>query len=376
MKQKFTLLLLVGMLLVPAILNAQSPYIYKVYDFQPAPGQFVNVLPQYKTGDTKEDMITYVENYISGTESFDVSLGAYGGYIIFGFDHPILNVKGENDFRILGNAHSGSSEPGIVMVSFDANQNGIPDDEWYELAGSEYYKGETIKNYQITYYKPSGNSPTPDPNDSTISDMYYIRWTDNQGGEGYVPKNVFHTQCYWAEWLENETLTFAGTKLADNYYLDGDIYKFNTYDWGYVDNLPNAEDAGLFNIEWAIDGNGNPASLDEIHFIKVYTAVNQYCGRVGESSTEISGAIDLHPTATHINDIEIASSFSLLQNPVTDRWILTSEKQQQLTVYNMQGKQVDTFTIHEGTNRIPCSLASGFYILKAENAKPIKFIKK
>ena len=65
------------------------------------------------------------------------------------FDHTVINVKGKKDFMILGNSFysdlpeyqekkGGSCEPGIVMVSFDTNQNGLPDDEWYELAGSEY----------------------------------------------------------------------------------------------------------------------------------------------------------------------------------------------------------------------------------------------
>ncbi len=73
--------------------------------------------------------------------------------------------KDKKTFRVLGNAFysdlpefedkkGGSCEPGIVEVSFDTNQNGLPDDEWYELAGSEYYKPETVKEYSITYRKP------------------------------------------------------------------------------------------------------------------------------------------------------------------------------------------------------------------------------
>lgn len=45
----------------------------------------------------------------------------------------------------------------IVMVSYDTNMNGKPDDEWYELAGSEYYKPTTIHNYSITYTRPDPN---------------------------------------------------------------------------------------------------------------------------------------------------------------------------------------------------------------------------
>ena len=33
-----------------------------------------------------------------------ISLGGYGGYVIFGFDHTVINVKGKKDFMILGNS--------------------------------------------------------------------------------------------------------------------------------------------------------------------------------------------------------------------------------------------------------------------------------
>lgn len=33
-----------------------------------------------------------------------ISLGSYGGYVIFGFDHTVINVQGQKDFRVLGNA--------------------------------------------------------------------------------------------------------------------------------------------------------------------------------------------------------------------------------------------------------------------------------
>ena len=122
---------------------AYDRYITKVYEFCPAPGQFVNLLPKYEEGDTEETMIKKVEECISGKNDVLISLGSYGGYVTFGFDHAVVNVKGEKDFKILGNSFyaaanpnpnapesGGSSEPGIVMVSIDKNGNGLPDDEW------------------------------------------------------------------------------------------------------------------------------------------------------------------------------------------------------------------------------------------------------
>ena len=73
-------------------------------------------------------------------------LGGWGGYIVVGFDHSIEN-KGGYDFSIKGNAFDSSNEPGIVWVMQDVNGDGLPNDEWYELKGSEYGKPETCLLY-------------------------------------------------------------------------------------------------------------------------------------------------------------------------------------------------------------------------------------
>ena len=288
-----------------------SRYISKVFEYLPAPGQFVNTMPEYEDGDTEETMRNKAQESISGKNDVMVSLGGFGGHITFGFDHTVVNAKGEKDFKIRGNsfyaasnpnpdgpAEGGSCEPGIVLVSLDRNNNGIPDDDWYELAGSEYYKSETKYNYEITYYKPdAGKIATPQPN-SPISDTTYIRWTDNLGKEGYMHKNVYHRQNYFPKWLDIDQLTFEGTILANNAVDEsgnGSYYVQYAYPWGYVDNHPNEyEDKISFDIGWAVDENGNPVHLPGIDFIRVYTSVNQQCGWLGETSTELARAEDLH----------------------------------------------------------------------------------
>lgn len=296
-----------------------SPYIAKVYAYRPAPGQFVNTMPEYENGDTEETIRIKAEENISGTNDVMISLGGYGGYVIFGFDHTVINVEGEKDLLILGNAFysdlpeyqqkkGGSCEPGIVTVSFDTNQNGLPDDEWYELAGSEYYKPAMVKNYRITYSRPeAGKVPEPDPGQQW-SDARYIAWRDNQGASGYIPKNIYHTQSYYPGWLADDELTFEGSRLADNAVDEsgtGRYYVLYSYPWGYVDNHPNdRQDLNSFDIGWAVDREGNRVNLPGVDFIKVYTAVNQYCGWIGETSTEIIRAQDLHlaPPAVVVPD--------------------------------------------------------------------------
>ncbi|MDR2809272.1 MAG: Ig-like domain-containing protein [Tannerellaceae bacterium] len=321
----FAVLWMAGLL----VAHAQSPYIYKVYDYMPAPGQFVNEMPEYEPGDTQADMNRKAENEIAGVNHNvgAITLGGYGGYVVFGFDHEVENVPGKYDFRILGNAfyadanpngeasrEGGSCEPGIVMVSRDVNNNGVPDDPWYELAGSEYYRPKTIHNYRITYYRPDENKArVPHPSEHHVIDTEYVRWTTNEHGNGYVYRNDYHGQPYFPLWAGDE-ISFTGTKLADNYVDEsgrGVYYVLYAYHWGYADNRPNADNRSGFNIEWAVDAGGQPVPLPGIDFVKVFTAVNQNCGWIGETSTEVFGAEDLHLTGQDATVPVFVSSISL-----------------------------------------------------------------
>ncbi len=284
-----------------------SPYISRVYEYCPAPGQFVNEMPRYEEGDTYADILQKTEESISGTNDIMITLGGYGGYVTFGFDHTVMNIPGEKDFRIWGNCFyellqpdkkGGSAEPGIVMVSFDANCNGLPDDEWYELAGSEYDSLSTRHNYSITYNRPDPLREIVADDDNSLDDIYYIRWTDNAGGSGYMAKNIFHNQDYFPKWINSDQISFSGSLLANNaedISGYGAYYVLYSYPWGYVDNHPNDyPDLNSFDISWAVDSEGRHVDLPGVDFIRVYTGVNQYCGWLGETSTELSRAQDLH----------------------------------------------------------------------------------
>ncbi len=289
---------------------AYSRYISNVLEYRPAPGQFVNELPEYTEGDTEADMCKKVLECIGGKNDVLVSLGNYGGYVTFAFDHTVLNVPGEYDFRIDGNSFysasspnpdstkpGGSSEPGIVMVAIDANGNGLPDDPWYELAGSEYRSPGTMHNYFVSYHRTPADHVAV-RKDGNIVDAEYIRYEGNDGVTGYVEKNVYHTQDYWPGWIKDDVMTFSGTRLAPNGIDEshqGSYYVLYCYPWGYVDNHPNnVGDLSAFKIDWAVDASGNPVHLNGVDFIRVYTGVNQQCGWLGETSTEIARAEDLH----------------------------------------------------------------------------------
>jgi len=291
-----------------------SPYITSIPEYKPAPGQFVNELPKYEEGDTQRAINQKVLEAIGYNTRGMITLGGYGGYVICGFDHTIVNVPGQYDLKILGNAfhananpnpeapeEGGSCEPGIVMVAYDRNKNGIADtDEWYELAGSEYTKETTLKNYQITYYRPDEyHEPVEAPEDeqSWNTDAEYIAWQDNRSMQGFMPKNIYHRQDYYPKWLEENELSFKGTLLPNNAKDEsgeGKYWVLYAYPWGYADNGLNVDETSNFNIEWAVDAEGNPVHLPGIDFVKIYTGVNQYCGWLGETSTEVMGINDLH----------------------------------------------------------------------------------
>ena len=262
-----------------------SEYISAVDEYVPAPGQFVNMIPKYEDGDDAAKMAEKCTAKISGAfenRSSNISLGAWGGYVTFHFDHPIVNVKGDYDFYIHANALDTWSEPGIVMVSEDG-------EKWYELAGSadEDSIGSVIYDYEITYER--------------TGDLKDVKWTDNKGETGYVYRNNFHAQEYFPQWLTSP-ITFKGTRLPDNVYNSNandpnlpENWIGNQLRYGYADNYPNVNEEGnSFKIDWAVDENRQPVELSAIKYVRVYTGVNQSAGWTGESSTEIGGAKDLH----------------------------------------------------------------------------------
>lgn len=306
-------LLLFAMALPAGVAMADSnvsPWLSRVLEFRPAPSQFNMEVPELTPEMTPEHVLDVVKNQICGAKTPGlISLGAFGGYVTVAFDHPVVNVKGSHDFRIYGNAfitdketRAGSAEPGSVWVSADVNENGLPDDPFYELKGSEYHESTTLRDYTITYYAPDPErEPVKDPDHKFIYDSTYIRWTDNEGGEGYLPMITFHTQSYWPLWADGqESISFTGTRIAPvSVDSSGKGTKFTSYapEWGYADCYPNDGTDWGFDISNAVDSEGNPVKLVQIDFIRVQTAVNQFCGWIGEASTEVSGGEDLHPDA-------------------------------------------------------------------------------
>ena len=262
---------------------SSSASISKVYEYTPAPGQFIN---DGVTLTTQEEACSYAFERLSKDQF--VSLGAFGGYLIAGFDHSVeSSTDGGFDLQITGNAHSSSSEPGIIWVSQDENGNGLPDDTWYELRGSEYGKPETWQDYAVTYYRPSSNGTS-------------IEWTDNRGSSGtvdYIP--AYHSQeTYFPLWITTDSYTLRGTRLEDRLVDEngnGSLWIGHPFDWGYADNWSGTDpDIDKFRISDAVRWDGEPADLTYIDFVKIQCGVQAKGGWTGEQSTELTLIRDLH----------------------------------------------------------------------------------
>ena len=379
MKKSILTLLLVGW--ASLVLAQHNPYISKVYEYCPAPGQFVNLLPEYEEGDDANDMRLKAEDCLANHEQVMISLGGWGGYVVFGFDHMVPNFKDEYDLKILGNSffaasnpnpdapRGGSAEPGVVMVSYDANHNGRPDDPWYELAGSEYHNPSTIHNYTLTYHRtPSSHVATPDKSYPYLTDTTYIRWTESYNGvtgaTGYLAHNSYNTQPYYPLWIDSDSLTFSGTRLPDNGVDESgnrQYYVLYCFDWGYADNQPNhveGEHSSEFKLDWAVDGEGNSVNLPGINFVKIYTGVNQQNGWLGEASTEVMDAWDLHMIDADGNEITgIVTTETKLEDS-------QSSNLQPQTLYDLSGRKINS-----QLSIINSQLPKGLYILRSSDGK-------
>lgn len=251
-----------------------------VFDYKPAPGQFINETEEIKTQElANSDAMERME------KGHYVSLGGFGGYIIVGFDHSIQNKSGY-DFYIKGNAFDKSSEPGIVYVMTDTNLNGIPDDVWYQLKGSNHGDVETTQNYEVTYSKPNDYSD--------------VSWIDNNNIEGSIDYlSEFHNQrTYYPTWIEANQYSLNGICLESNVFFNEKtkLYELSNLEWGYVDNFGTDYvkeiHANGFKIKNAIDNEGRDVNIDYIDFIKVQNAMNAKAGPIGETSTEVVSFID------------------------------------------------------------------------------------
>jgi plastocyanin len=312
----------------------------KVIKYFPAPGQHIN--------DPNTGIPDKANELIQGINS-GVSLGAFGGYIVFYFEEGIENHP-ENpygvDFTVFGNSFSGSAEPGIVQVMKDENHNGLPDESWFEIAGSLHYTDLFVPDYAIRYYQPLNNLPGD------------ILWTDSNLLNGTIVFNKFHEQSYYpnqeyfAEYPK-DSVEFTANRLSIPVISEQGILKTGSYLFGYADNIQQNQGISLnlpdnpytpdiiegaggnaIDISWALDNEGNYISLDRIHFIKIHSAVLANAGSLGEVSTEVTGVIDVPENHLLTGPMEVISMETIPNRIISGSGYLLD------AILFKQGKQV------------------------------------
>ena len=249
------------------VTSSSNAYVTTFFEYRPGPGQFINTSLA-----SDSDART-----ILGNAQSLLTLGAWGGYVVYGFDHTVIDAAG-TDLIVVGNASPLFAEPGVVWVMQDVNGNGKPDDPWYEVAGSETGKPGYIRNYAVTYYRPTsatGNVP----------------WKDNRGDSGYVLTDIFNTGDHYPDNITADFYTLTGTLLPTTNINNSDTaYITSTpFAYGYCDNTTGGDS---LDIASAIDSVGNPVKLKGIDFIKIQTGILFNMGNLGEQSTEVKSIAD------------------------------------------------------------------------------------
>ncbi len=259
----------------------------KILAYTPAPGQFINdpiagFKGEFAVITSAAEACRYASNRLV-TKDY-VSLGAWGGYIVAAFSAPVV-AGNDYELYVVGNPMVNSSEPGIVWVARDENGDGLANDTWYELRGSESSRTEAegyIRNYQIVY----NSTDTEEGTD----------WTDNRHGSGKVYRNTDHTQAsYYPAWIGSNAI-FEGTRLPGNMerkQIEGiSAWTTQPFAWGYADNysvIDLKRGANRFRIADAMQADGTPANLAQIDFIKIQNGIcfSEIDCPIGETSTEV-----------------------------------------------------------------------------------------
>lgn len=279
-----------------------SPYITAMYDFAPAPGTLANDC--YKQdGYTKEDVMKIALGRIDNTSvGYLLDLGSFGGSVVVGFDHTVINIPGERDFKVYGVNESVPNfvtAPGLLFVAYDKNGNGKPDDdEWYEIKGSAHKDNIVDSNFSVTYHRPAKDkAPVQVGPFDPFQDRESVL-TENSLGESFYLSLLRNRKDLCPSWIDQDKFTFTGKRFNINIkpQVAGQytLWQYDILDWGYA----NAKDPDI-DIDWAIDKDGNKVHLPGIDYIKVVNCVSsddivRYSSLQTTASTKFAGAADLH----------------------------------------------------------------------------------
>lgn len=178
--------------------------------------------------------------------------------------------RGNKAVKVVGNGFAGWHEPSDLWVSYDDNQNGLPDDSWYGVETHGSAQKTVIGRYAVTWLH-GGNTHVSIGSAGTLQRQLY--WADSKGRVGATamgwPKD------WGAPDAASTYITYTGNLVSDDDRIDVGYY-------GGENHYLTASNVR----QW----NDTPAGFTEINFCRVHTSIFRYGGGFGEMSAEISYA--------------------------------------------------------------------------------------
>lgn len=266
--------------------DAPSPFASRVIAYTPGDGEFVNdpafndparALGAPVGGGTYEGDLTKL-----------VTLGDFGGSITLGFDQTIrddpLNPFGldaivfGNGFWVGNNPNLKWAEAGVIEISRDTNGNGVADDPWYVIPGSDIIDPMTQREGEL-FILPDDPFARPP--------LFNEHFDGTESFFGYA---------------DMSPVLILGDLDGDNIVDDPDLDAARFYtvpdDPDAVGVSPGSGGGDAFDIAWAVDPDTNlPAELDGFDFIRITTAARSDTGGLGEVSVEVGAVAAVrHPS--------------------------------------------------------------------------------
>lgn len=321
---------------VSAVGEEGNPFADTVLEFAPAPGQFVNH-PSFN------DPVRALGPPSGGGTSAPnnnsiVSLGGFGGFIVLGFDHTVvddpLNPFGMdaivygNAYWVGGDRNRHWAECATIEISADENGNGLADDTWYLIPGShitdpigQFASKTWDDNTTDIRFPPEDELWIPPGDYGTWETQAFalpvslfesaVVTNPNAGGQS---EGIFGYADY------SPTLVLGdlnGDNVVDDTAMSPDEFYTSPDDPYTVGMTAGSGGGDAFDIAWAIDPwTGEPAGLKGFDFIRLTSAVDSVSPIFGEKSAEIDAVADVAPDpfgdADDDGDIDLADAAILL----------------------------------------------------------------
>lgn len=259
-------------------LRLRSAFATVVFEYLPGEGQFVND-PNFN------DPLRALGPPIGGgtldpDESKLVTLGNHGGSITLGFavtvwDDPtnpwgLDAIVFGNAFYLGGNPNLRFGEAGVIEIAFDLNGNGVPDDPWYLIPGSDL--PEPMEQQRNGFFLLPDDPYAFPP----ILNLH------NDGREAFLGYGDMTPVLRLGD--------LDGDNVVDDFEMTAEVFYTVPDDPFEVGVSLGSGGGDAFDIAWAVDPLTNePAGLRGFDFIRISTGADGDFGQFGEVSTEIGG---------------------------------------------------------------------------------------